>query len=94
MCIQLDEIGYFSAEQNYCRCHLKDESIHLIRVNIGNLEEELDEYEFLRTHRGYLVNLNEVNTVNVHQRLCRVGETSIPVSRRKLPRVRQAVRER
>lgn len=55
----LSEILYIESEKHYIKLHNKNEILYL-RGNIGELENELKEYKFIRIQRSYLVNLRHM----------------------------------
>jgi two-component system LytT family response regulator len=57
--IRVTDIDYISAEENYARLHVGKES-YLVRSTMRALERSLDPKEFVRIHRGTIVNLDRV----------------------------------
>lgn len=69
------------------------EGTYLINESISSLERRLDSEGFIRVHRSYLVNLEDVHNVEIGStglmelRLDRVNST-VPVSRRRAAEVK------
>lgn len=88
-----DEIEWLQASGNYVNLHVRGHAYPL-RSTIGGIEEKLDPTRFARVHRSYIVNLDQVASIEpldtgdarVHLKHGQV----LPVSRR----FRGALRER
>ncbi len=87
-----ETISCLGADGHYTRIHTRG-SVLLASLPLGSFEAELPE-TFLRVHRSYVVNLAHVEAL-VRQdgghalRLTDPGSTLVPVSRRRLARVRE-----
>jgi two-component system LytT family response regulator len=57
--LQVDEIDWIEAADNYVRLHTGRES-HLLRETMNNVEKRLDPDQFLRVHRSRIVNIQKV----------------------------------
>jgi two-component system LytT family response regulator len=57
--VDVDDIQYVQAAENYVQLHLKG-SRHLLHVPIATLEASLDPAMFLRIHRSLIVNVKHV----------------------------------
>lgn len=93
------EIAYCQAAKDYSEIHLLNGQQHLYSGTLKNLEAELPS-TFLRVHRSYLVNLEQVRRLalasadSTHASLIlNMGQT-VPVSRRLVPAVRSAVADK
>lgn len=83
------DILYFKSDDNYCKLvHENGKSIH-IGMNMKSLEELLDSKDYVRIHRGTLVNKSKV--VNFAKEdggsVEMTNGDKLPVSRRKLDEV-------
>lgn len=58
-----DEIVYCESSRNYITIHTR-EAVHRIRMTSAELEAKLEPGRFARCHRSYIVNLEEVKTVD------------------------------
>ncbi len=56
--IDLNEIVYVEASNNYSKVFLADGNNHLLSKTLKDTQEILEESHFLRIHRQYIVNLN------------------------------------
>lgn len=88
--IRRDEIRYVQAQGDYARLHTA-ESSYLIRIPLNDLERQWAEAGFLRTHRSYLVAMDQVRQVKIGsgRASLMVGDAELPVSRRHLPGIRE-----
>jgi two-component system LytT family response regulator len=57
--IRAEEVDWIQAEDNYIRIHQRKESF-LIRYKIGSIEEKLNPRQFIRIHRGAIVNIDRI----------------------------------
>jgi len=60
--IRVQDVDWIESEGNYVRLHIGATS-HLIRGNLGKLEEKLATFGFVRVHRRFLVNVDRVTEV-------------------------------
>lgn len=60
--IHVRDIEWIEAEGNYVRVHL-DQDAHLIRASMNEMESALDPDQFLRIHRGAIINLDRVESI-------------------------------
>jgi two-component system LytT family response regulator len=58
--ISIDTIVSCESDDNYTRLVLKTGKKLLVTRSLKEIEESLEQYSFLRVHRSYLVNLNEI----------------------------------
>ena len=59
--LKIADILYIKGEGAYSEVYMKDQTKHLVSRNLKNFEEILlQDNRFVRTHKSYLVNFNEV----------------------------------
>lgn len=61
--LQVEEIDWIDAADNYVRLHVGRES-HLLRETVNRLEEKLDPERFLRIRRSVIVNINRIKELH------------------------------
>jgi|SRR5690554_26548 len=61
MMVELDNILFCKADNNYAEIYLKDGSKCELTQALGSLEDKLPK-QFVRTHRSFIVNLNHVES--------------------------------
>lgn len=80
--IDLSEIIYCEASNNYSKMILTARRQLLISKTLKDVQEVLEEGYFLRVHRHYMVNLNHVKQFNRHEgMLVMDNEDIVPIAR-------------
>jgi DNA-binding LytR/AlgR family response regulator len=89
-------VRWVQAQGDYSRLHTDDAAGHLVRVPISELDQRWADAGFLRVHRSYLVSTDAISEARLagSEPSVSIGETSLPVSRRLVPAVREALRRR
>ena len=86
--VKLNHLLFLKSESNYTAIYyLEHQQVKkiLIRTNLKKLESDLDSIHLIRTHRSYMINLQQVLAVNRKGRgyqltLTHLRDTVIPVS--------------
>lgn len=92
------DVRWVHAQGDYSRLHTDDGAAHLVRIPISELEERWSGRGFVRAHRSYLVRIDAVDEARlggvdpVLVVMTAGAAASLPVSRRMLPAVRDALR--
>ena len=91
--LALRDIWFVESEKNYLLFYrekdTRDEAIR-VRMKMSEAEKKLEAHKFVRTHKGYLVNMNYVYRLREKELLLLNGK-SIPVSRNYLNQVRMKI---
>lgn len=58
--VQIGNIIYCASDSNYTTVYFKDKSKVVVSRTLKDIEELLSDHPFIRVHRCYLVNMNEV----------------------------------
>ncbi|GAA3917512.1 response regulator [Microbacterium invictum] len=87
------DVRWVHAQGDYSRLHLDDGSGHLVRIPISELEQRWSDAGFVRVHRSYLVHAASITEVRLTgpEPSVSVGDVVVPVSRRLVPAVREAL---
>jgi len=86
--IDLNEIVYAEASNNYSRLVLIDGRNFVISKTLKDVQDVLEESHFLRIHRQYIINLNHVKHFNRNECiLSMINKTDIPVARNQKDRL-------
>ena len=91
--VALDTIWFVESEKNYLLFYReKDERGEAVRarMKIAEAEKELEPHGFVRTHKGYLVNMNYVYRLRENEILLLNGK-HVPVSRSYLNQIRMKI---
>jgi two-component system LytT family response regulator len=82
--IPLPEILYLEASDDYVKIHTK-EGIFLKNKTMGFFEKSLDPEVFVRTHRSYIVNIQEITRLDPYEKENHVAilksGTKVPISK-------------
>jgi two-component system LytT family response regulator len=80
--IKIDEVSWIEAEDYYVRIH-SDRGRHLVRTALATLEARLNPRDFLRIHRGAIINIQRIAKIRDGAGLTVVlaDGTEVPVSR-------------
>ncbi len=62
--IELNEIIFVEASNNYSKLILTDKRIFTVSKTLKDVQDVLEESHFLRVHRQYIINLNHVKQFN------------------------------
>ncbi len=57
---EIKNVVYCESDNNYTRIHTVDGNHYMVAKTLGDIQEVLEERNFLRVHRQYLVNLNHI----------------------------------
>ena len=57
---EIKNVIYCESDNNYTRIHTVDGSKYMVAKTLGDIQEVLEERNFLRVHRQYLINLNHI----------------------------------
>ena len=76
--INLNYIQYIEGLREYVKIVIKDDKPVMSLMSLKSLEEKLPKQQFMRVHRSFIVNLNEVETIERSRII--FGKTYIPVS--------------
>jgi len=58
--VSIDSIIYCESDSNYTIVHFKDAAKIVVSKTLKEIEELLQDFSFVRVHRCYLVNINEI----------------------------------
>lgn len=88
--LNLPDLLYIEADDNYATVVWREQEVlqkKLLRVNLKNLESQLNNSFMLRCHRSYIVNINAIGAIsgntNGYKLKINGSDFSIPVSRPK-----------
>ncbi|MEO6286853.1 MAG: LytTR family DNA-binding domain-containing protein [Dyadobacter sp.] len=81
--VDLKDILYCESDDNYTKFHLADNQYHLVTKPLRDIQELLEERDFQRVHRQYLINLNHIKKFvkGEGSYLVMSNSQTIPVSR-------------
>jgi two-component system LytT family response regulator len=82
--IPVDEIHYLEAADDYVKIHTR-EAVYLKNKTMSFFEQSLDPQYFVRTHRSYIVNLQQITRIEPYEKdnhlAILISGAQVPVSR-------------
>jgi len=60
--IDVEDIEWIESSGNYVKLHLSNET-HMIRGSLKTLQHKLHPLRFVRIHRSYIININNVQAI-------------------------------
>lgn len=84
--LKVSDILYCESHQHYVEINTKDSKI-IVKKKISDLENELDENLFIRTHKSYIVNISYTQEIKKNSILLK-NNIEIPVSKMKKNKVK------
>ncbi|MBN1379287.1 MAG: response regulator [Gammaproteobacteria bacterium] len=90
--IPVDQIYYIEAADDYIAIQLKDKT-HIKQERLQNLEMQLDQRDFCRIHRSYILNLHYLLSIESESKDSKVAilknESRLPISRNGYNRLKE-----
>jgi len=77
--INFDDIKYIEGMREYVRVHLTNSKPIMTLLSMKSLEAKLPKEQFMRVHRSYIVNLNQIGVVE-RSRIIFDNDVYIPIS--------------
>lgn len=87
--ININDVIYLESMNQNVRI-VTTQGEHVIRYNIGDFEEQLKNYGFFRSHRGYLISLAKVKKLSKNDVIME-GDVILPVSRSNVKALKDAL---
>jgi DNA-binding LytR/AlgR family response regulator len=79
--VPLDDILYVESEGRYAMLHTVAGRKFAIRIPLGDLEARLPADRFARIHRGYLIHLKWMQSVDLHDMTVKVKDRDLPLGK-------------
>jgi two-component system, LytTR family, response regulator len=77
--VELSDILYIEGLKDYVKIYLKDQSKPILSLmSLKNLEEKLSPDQFMRVHRSFIVNLNQISKIERNRIV--FGSVYIPIA--------------
>lgn len=76
--IKFSDIKYIEGMREYIRLHLLDGTSMMALLSMKSLEDRLPHKQFMRVHRSYIINLNEIIEIR-KQRIVLIGNIEIMI---------------
>lgn len=88
--IKTSDIFYIQAEGSYSRL-VTAEGEYIVSFNLSQFHEEIDSRDFIRVHRSYIVNLNNIDGFDLDNVF--IKSKSIPISKQQAENFFKAVKK-
>ncbi|MFK7979574.1 MAG: LytR/AlgR family response regulator transcription factor [Saprospiraceae bacterium] len=89
--INIKEICYVEAKGNYTLTATENDNL-MTSLNLNELETILKEHDFMRIHRGYIINLRKINYLDTVNNQVTIESKTIPISRAKKAELIKVIR--
>lgn len=86
--INLFEVLYVKSDDHYAEFYFKN-SKQCIRQSLNDIEAQIGNFGFIRTHSRYLVNYRHIYSIEKTVVILSDGKTQIPISRNKITGVKE-----
>ena len=93
--VEVENIMYCEANRGYTCFYLSDKSKITVSVTLGEYEDMLNDFDFIRIHHSYLLNINYIKRFNKTDggTIVLKNDTSLPVATRKREQVLEVLRK-
>lgn len=91
--IRAKDIVYIESIKNYYFIHCKSNAIYKCRGTLTSIETDLNTHNFIRVHKAYIVNLQNVMSVNANRKIIMYPNYPIFASLRKWAAFNEAYME-
>ena len=90
--IEVDNIIRCESDNYYTIIYFKDGTNLLVSKTLKEMEQKLEEYDFVRTHKSHLVNMRCImNFIKDEMMVLLTDGTKVPVSKRKKKRILEVI---
>ena len=76
------DIHFISAEGNYCIVHTLQGKKFAVKISLTAFMDKLNDADFTQVHRGYIVQLDLIETVDTVNGILNVRGEQIPMGRK------------
>ena len=90
--IDVDDIIRCESDNYYTKIFFKDGNNLLVSKTLKEMDQKLEEYDFVRTHKSHLVNMRCIkNFIKDEMMVVMTDGTKVPVSKRKKERIMEVI---
>ena len=80
--IHQEDIHFIQAEGNYCIINTMGGRKYAVKISLTHFANKLDSYDFAQVHRGYIVRLSLIETIDTVNGNLIAGGTEFPLGRK------------
>ncbi|MEO8148827.1 MAG: LytTR family DNA-binding domain-containing protein [Bacteroidia bacterium] len=88
--VYADDILYIESLKDYIRIHTKEKSL-VTKFQIGEIDELLGEAKFIRIHKSFIINTDQITAYNANE--VEINKQSLPIGRTYKEIVEQQIRK-
>ena len=77
--VVLSDVLFIEGLDNYLKIHLQNQSPLVVRMTLKAVMEKLNEKEFIRVHRSYIIPVSRIESVK--QKIITIADEEIPVGK-------------
>ena len=85
------DIILLESEINYSKLFLVDGQTIFVATTLKTLSEKLENHNFFRTHKSFLINLNHIESFEENMPLKMTNQSFVSVARRKKTSLKEAM---
>ena len=90
--INVDDIIRCESDNYYTIIFFKDGTSLMVSKTLKEIDQKLEEYDFVRTHKSHLVNMRCIkNFIKDEMMVVMTDDTKVPVSKRKKERILEVI---
>jgi len=80
--VNQQDIHFINAEGNYCIVNTISGKKYAVKISLTSFMEQLNHEDFAQVHRGYIVQLNLIDSVDTVNSMLSVNGLDIPIGRK------------
>ena len=80
--VNQQDIHFINAEGNYCIVNTIEGKKYAVKISLTAFMDQLNPADFAQVHRGYIVQLNLIDTVDTVNSMLSVSGLEIPIGRK------------
>ncbi|NJK83457.1 MAG: LytTR family transcriptional regulator [Saprospiraceae bacterium] len=78
--IPVKSILYIESDKNYCTLITEKEK-YVLKISLSKFIQYFSKYEFMQIHKRYVVQINEIETINLSSLEIQLKSTNLPIGR-------------
>ena len=79
--VLLTDILFVKSDKNYCEIITCSGQVFVSRITLSKIEQILPSDYFLRIHRQYLINTDNINSIDFQNNIVKMASHNLPLSR-------------
>jgi len=80
--VNQQDIHFINAEGNYCIVNTLGGKKYAVKISLTSFMDQLNPEDFAQVHRGYIVQLNLIDSVDTVNSMLSVSGLEIPIGRK------------